>query len=161
MEVMPLVQQGLDKTKRHTMTSMTLHHTPTTTTQLTSCVGGAAPPPHNQQPFTHWQPLFQPDCAHNSTWVLKLTELAWKTSARPMEGAWQGQRSHKVAACPLPLMWHARGQSPSLESHVQPKPALINTHTDCTCAHLQGQLAFCHGFPDLALMWTTLATSCH
>ena len=54
------------QSKRHTMTSMVFHYTPTTTTQPTSCVGGANLPPHNQQP------LLQPDCACHPTWVLHM-----------------------------------------------------------------------------------------
>ena len=53
-QTMPIVWQSLDNTKRHTMTSMAFHYTPTTTTQPTTCVGGANPP---QQPFTIWQPF--------------------------------------------------------------------------------------------------------
>ena len=63
-QTMPKIQHSLVNTKRHTWTSITFHHTPTTTTQPTSCVGGASPPPHNQQA---WQPLLQTDCTHHST----------------------------------------------------------------------------------------------
>ena len=51
-------------------------------TKPTSSVGGASPPPHDQQPFTHWKPLLQPDCAHNYTWVLHL--INWG-------GQWRGR----------------------------------------------------------------------
>ena len=68
-------QHSLVNTKRHTMTSMTFHHIPTTTTQPTSYVGGASPPPHNQQPLTASPPV------------------------RPLLGQWRGrgkgQRSHQ------------------------------------------------------------------
>ena len=47
-QTMPIVQHSLDNTKRHTMTSMTFHHTPTTTTQPAQVDQIHDPPPHNQ-----------------------------------------------------------------------------------------------------------------
>ena len=69
----PILQRNFDRTPLEVLviTQMTFHHT---TTQPTSC---ASPP---QQPFTHWQPVLQPDCLPFHT-----SSTDWRTSARPGE----------------------------------------------------------------------------
>ena len=134
---------------------------PTTTTLPTSCMGGANSPPHNQQPFTHWQLLLQPDCAR--------IPPGSSTSFTVLEGLCQANRVSmekftQSEGTPTPT--HAKSIGPTSKAQFQKaRPNLRHqnqhqlTHT-CTAHRRLGipthQIVFVSlvikNF-DLALMW--------
>ena len=97
-------------------TTTSLH----TTTEPTSCVDERNPPPHSQQPFTHWQPLFQPDCTRHSTWVLHLINRTGRLLPDQWRGCGKGQKSFDI--------YRAREQSTAPESQAQPGTSITHMH---------------------------------
>ena len=82
--------------------------------QPISCEVGANPPPHNQQLFTHWQPLLRPDGACHSTWLLHLINWLNRTVSHNGRGRGKDQRSNRAGA---PALTHATSTSKVSQQH--------------------------------------------